>query len=70
MPRFAEGPDFWGEPLQNLSEYDTYYEVKLNVSEEGMQLRWTSCEDDVEKVLYDGMIDVELVERRVEIRHY
>ena len=70
VPRFAEGPDFWGEPLQNLSEYDTYYEVKLNVLEEGIQLRWTLCEDDVEKVLYDGMIDVELVERRVEMRHY
>lgn len=70
VPRFAEGPDFWGEPLQDLSEYDTYYEVKLNVSEEGIQLRWTLCEDDVEKVLYDGMIDVEYIERRVKIRHY
>lgn len=70
VPRFAEEPNFWGEPLQDLSEYDTYYEVKLNVSEEGIQLRWTLCEDDVKKVLYDGMMDVELIERRVKIRHY
>ena len=69
VPRFAEGPDFWGEPLQDLSEYDTYYEVKLNISEEGFQLCWTLYENAVEKVLYDGMIDVELMERRVRIRN-
>lgn len=68
--RSENGVDFWGEPLQDLAEYDTYYEIKMKFSEEGIQLCWTLFTNDVKTLLYDGMIDVEYLERRTSVKNY
>lgn len=69
VPQSWEG-DMLGPPDKDLSEYDRYYVEKLHLSDDGLRLYWSFCESGIERVLYEGHIDVEWMERIVTITHY